>query len=433
MFSFRKLTEKLIAAQKNAPQDASFRSMLWARFQKNRLAIWSLRFLYFLVFIALFANVLANDKPLYCKNVEGSQFPVFREMGMNLGLLESNGKFLLTKWKNQEFESAIWPLIPYSSTATDFKNGKYKSPFDEQDVSSFRWRHHFGTDQVGRDVAAGMIHGTRTALLVGLIAMLVASIIGIFFGTLAGWFGDKDFKVSRIQLIMNLLAVFPAFFYGFSTRSFIVSEAENSGVEALISFAIFIGIFVLFNVLSKPLERFSSLNKSIRIPLDLLIMRLIEVINSIPGLLLLLASVAVLTKQSILTTMVIIGLIGWTSIARFLRAELMRIRKLEYIEAARALGLSNRQIIWRHALPNALTPVLITIAFGIASAILLEATLSFLGIGASADDMTWGRILRSSRDYFSAWWLAIFPGTAIFLTVTVFNLIGEGLTDALDN
>ncbi len=433
MFSFRKLNEKLTTAQKNAPLDATFRSILWARFQKNRLAIWSLRFLYFLVFIALFANVLANDKPLYCKTAENTQFPVFREMGIKLGLLKSDGKFLLTKWKNQEFESAIWPLIPYSSTATDFKNGKYKSPFDAQDVPSFRWRHHFGTDQVGRDVASGMIHGTRTALLVGLIAMLVASIIGIFFGILAGWFGDKDFKMSRIRLLMSLLAIFPALFYGFSTRSFIVSESENSGVEALISFAIFIGIFILFNLLAKPLERFSVLNKLICIPLDLLIMRLIEVLNSIPALLLLLASVAVLTKQSILTTMVIIGLIAWTSIARFLRAELMRIKKLEYIEAARALGLSNRQIIWRHALPNALTPVLITIAFGIAGAILLEASLSFLGIGASADDMTWGRILRSSRDYFSAWWLAVFPGAAIFLTVTVFNLIGEGLTDALDN
>ena len=171
MFSFRKLNKKLIAAQKNAPQDATFRSMLWLRFQKNRLAIWSLRFLYFLVFIALFANILANDKPLYCKTAEGTQFPVFREIGINFGVLKSDGKFLLTKWKNQTFESSIWPLIPYSSTATDFKNGKYKSPFDVQDVSSFRWRHHFGTDQVGRDVASGMIHGTRTALLVGLIAM----------------------------------------------------------------------------------------------------------------------------------------------------------------------------------------------------------------------------------------------------------------------
>ena len=433
MFSFRKLNEKLTTAQKSAPQDATFRKMLWARFQKNRLAIWSLRFLYFLVFIALFANIIANDKPLYCKNEKGTQFPVFREMGINLGLLKSDGKFLITKWKNQKFDSAIWPLIPYSPNDTDFKNGKYKGPFDEQDVPSFRWRHHFGTDQVGRDVASGMIHGTRTALFVGLIAMLVASIIGIFIGTLAGWFGDKEFKISRIRLIMNVLAIFPAFFYGFSTRSFIISESENPGVETLISVAIFIGIFVLFNLFANFFERIFTSKKQVTIPLDLLIMRFIEVMNSIPALLLLLASVAVLTKQSILTTMIIIGLIRWTGIARFLRAELMRIRKLEYIEAARALGLSNRQIIWRHALPNALTPVLITIAFGIAGAILLESTLSFLGIGTGANDMTWGRILRSSRDYFSAWWLAIFPGTAIFLTVTVFNLIGEGLTDALDN
>lgn len=429
---FLKSNKRLRDAQENASKDVSFRSMLWARFQKNRAAVWSLYFLYFLIFIALFANILANDKPLYCQRGGEVSFPVFKEMGIDLGVVESDGKFLTTKWRNQKFESVVWPLIPYSSLGLDFKNGKYRSPFDKQNVPSFRWRHHFGTDQLGRDVTSGMIYGTRTALFVGLIAMLVASIVGIFFGALAGWFGNKDFKISRIQLIMNLLAIIPACFYAFSVRSFTISESENSLWEVCISLSIFIVIFFLFNLIAKLLERIPFLKKSVTIPLDLLIMRFIEVMNSIPGLLLLLASVAVLTHQSIFTTMLIIGLIGWTGIARFLRAELMRIRNLEYIEAARAMGLNNRQIVWRHALPNALTPVLITIAFGIAGAILLESTLSFLGIGASADDMTWGRILRSSRDYFSAWWLAVFPGVAIFLTVTVFNLIGEGLTDALE-
>lgn len=405
----------------------------WQRFKQNRLAVWSLRVLCFLLFVAVFADFIANDKPLYAE-IEGAvTFPVFKEVGMNIGLLPADGKFKTTKWKNKKYERVIWTPIPYSSMELDFKNAQYKSPFQAQNVPSFRFRHLLGTDQIGRDIAAGMVHGTRIALLVGLLAMLVASIIGIFFGTLAGWYGDESYHTSRASLLLNILAIFPAWFYGFSVRSYLITEAENPLFQILLSLGIVCFIFLMVNLLARLLERNSYFDKSLIVPMDLLVMRFIEVMNSIPALLILLATVAILTKQSIIMTMLIIGLLAWTPIARFVRAELMRIKKMEYIEAARSLGLPNRQIIWRHALPNALTPVLITIAFGIAGAILLEASLSFLGIGAGADEMTWGRILRSSRDYFSAWWLAVFPGLAIFLTVVSFNLIGEGLTDALDN
>ena len=130
--------------------------------------------------------------------------------------------------------------------------------------------------------------------------------------------------------------------------------------------------------------------------------------------------------------MAIIGFTSWTGIARFIRAEMLRIRSLEYIEAAHALGFSEWRVIMRHAIPNALSPVMITIAFGIAAAILIESTLSFLGVGVSPETVTWGSLLAAARQSSSAWWLAVFPGCAIFITVTIFNLIGEGLTDALD-
>ncbi len=394
--------------------------------------MWSLRVLYVLLFIAVFANFLANDKPLYAVVAGETQFPVFRDLGMSLGVVEKDGNFLRTQWKSLEYESVIYPPIPYSSTGIDFKNARYKSPFDEQNVPSFRFRHHLGTDRLGRDVTAGMIYGTRTALLVGILAMSVAGFIGIFFGVLSGWYGDDRFKTTRARVLMNILAILPAWFYAFSVRSFAIAETENPLWEIGLSLLILIAVFALFNLLARALEKINVFKKSVTVPVDLLVMRFIEVMNSIPALLLLLAATAVLTKQSIITTMLIIGLIAWTSIARFTRAELLRIRNLEYIESARALGLSDLKIIWRHALPNALTPILITLAFGIAGAVLLESTLSFLGLGAGADEMTWGQILKNARDYFSAWWLAVFPGTAIFITVTAFNLIGEGLTDALE-
>ena len=261
--------------------------------------------------------------------------------------------------------------------------------------------------------------------------MSIATFIGIFLGALAGFWGDDRFKVSRIRLFFNLLAAFLAFFYAFKARSYALMEG-NFNIEILKSIGIMILIFFLFNRLAGFIEKRSSFfGKVIRVPMDLLVMRLIEIMNSIPGLLLLLSIVAILNNQSIFYVMVVIGLIRWTGIARFIRAELLRVKRLQYIEAAEALGMSQWRILFKHAIPNALTPVLITVSFGIAGAILLEAFFSFLGIGGNGE-ITWGSILGLARRYPSAWWLAVLPGLAIFVTVTIFNLIGDGLTSALD-
>jgi peptide/nickel transport system permease protein len=163
-----------------------------------------------------------------------------------------------------------------------------------------------------------------------------------------------------------------------------------------------------------------------------MVSRLIEVKVSIPTLLLILSIVAVMSRPNILMVMVIIGFTSWTGIAKYTRAELLKVRSLEFIQAAQSLGYSELRTIFKHALPNSLSSVLVAIAFGVASAILLESSLSFLGIGMRPEDVTWGSMLSAARGYFKAWWLAIIPGFAIFVTVTVFNLLGEGLTDAMD-
>jgi peptide/nickel transport system permease protein len=191
-------------------------------------------------------------------------------------------------------------------------------------------------------------------------------------------------------------------------------------------------LLVMANLLAKWLEKTPSLGKQVTVPIDLMVMRLIEMVNAIPGLLLILAFVAAIQEESILFVMLLIGLLAWTGVARFVRAELLRIRKMEYIEAARALGFRQWEIIFRHALPNALGPVLIALSFGMAGAILLEAVLSFLNIGVPEEQVTWGSLLREARSYAKAWWLTVFPGLAIFVSVTIFNYIGDGLTEALD-
>ncbi|MDF1867347.1 MAG: ABC transporter permease [Saprospiraceae bacterium] len=404
-------------------------SLFWSRFRKNRMAVWSLRVLWILVFFAVFSNFIANEKPLYCKLNGEHYFPVFKSIAIDFGLSDWDAVFQSTPWHDHQFESVIRTPIPWSGNTIDLKSGNYQSPLDTQ---KSEFRHWLGTTDLGRDVLAGMIEGARVALLVGLISMSLAALIGIILGAIAGYFGDSRLKISRGRLILNLIGVFLGIFYGFIVRSFNYSEG-SFGIEFLKSLGIFTVTFILFNLLSILLKRNSFFRKQVTIPADLLIMRVIEIMNAMPGLLLLLAAVAIIKQPSIFYVMVIIGLIGWTSIARFIRAELLRIRNLSYIEAARAMGFSEFQILLKHAIPNALGPVLITLAFGIASAILLESTLSFLNIGVSDEDVSWGKLLSYARQREEAWWLAVFPGLAIFITVTIFNLIGEGLSDAFEN
>ncbi len=400
------------------------------QFRNSRASKWSLRVLIVLIFIALFADFIANEKPLYCKIDGVTSFPVLKDYLVKMNLAKWPTPLLNIDWRNADYDRVILAPIPYSATTFDLENAGYKSPFDQQQVKSKRYWHWMGTDNLGRDTLAGMIAGTRTAMLVGVIAMSIATIIGMFLGTIAGYFGDDKFKISRIKILLNIVAFFFAIFFAFIARQYILVEG-NTFLELMKSMVIFMIVFVLFNLLAYVLEFIPFLKKEIPVPVDILVMRLIEVMNSIPGLLFLLALLAIIKYPSILYVMLFIGLLRWTGIARFVRAELLRIKNLNYIEATEAFGFDSFRIIVKHAIPNAITPVLITIAFGIASAILLEAFLSFLGIGSAPEEVTWGKMLSQARTNFSAWWLAIFPGIAIFVTVTVFNLIGEGLTNAL--
>jgi len=407
------------------------------QFRKKKLAVWSLRFFYFMLALALLADFVANEKPYYCQYKGNTYFPLFRGIAVDYGFANWNSEFVNADWINMEFETAIFPPVTYSATTIDIANSQYKGPFDEQEIKSFHRKHFMGTDQIGRDVAAGMVFGTRIALLVGVISMAISSIIGIFLGAISGYFGDERLQISRASLWLNVAFFFFAWYYAFQNRAYQLSDSMNGSFTvffAQIGLSVLIFCIVMFipNLIAFGLKRIGFLGKKVAIPLDILVMRSIEVINSIPITLLILSLVAILKKPSILWVMVIIGFTGWTGIAKYVRAELLRVRNLEYIEASQSFGFSEWRIIFKHALPNSLSPVLISIAFGIAGAILVESGLSFLGIGVQAELQTWGKLLSQAREEVSAWWLAIFPGVAIFISVTVFNLIGEGLTDAMD-
>jgi len=165
---------------------------------------------------------------------------------------------------------------------------------------------------------------------------------------------------------------------------------------------------------------------------DMVVQRIIEIVMCFPTFILILSLIAFL-PPSIYNIMIVIGITGWTGVARLIRGEFLKLRESDFATAARATGLSDTRIMFRHLLPNALAPVLVSATFGVAGAILTESALSFLGFGVPPPTASWGELLSQSQRFVDrAWWLVTFPGLVIFITVTAFNLVGEGLRDAMD-
>jgi len=217
--------------------------------------------------------------------------------------------------------------------------------------------HLFGTDALGRDVFTRMAYGARISLLVGIVAVGIATALGIIFGALAGFYGGW---------------------------------------------------------------------------IDRIVMRFVDIMLCFPSFFLILAVIAFL-EPSIFNIMAVIGLTGWMGVARLVRAEFLRLRELDFISAAKLMQVRDWRLMFVHMLPNALPPVLVSATLGVAGAILVESSLSFLGIGVQPPTASWGNILTEGKANLNiAWWLSVFPGFAILLTVLGYNLLGEGLREMLD-
>ncbi len=228
-------------------------------------------------------------------------------------------------------------------------------PFDEIDSNSIlqapSTKHLFGTDQLGRDVFSRMLYGARISLSVGLIAVGIATIIGLFLGSVSGYYGGAVDKV--ISIFIDIMLCFPVFF--------------------------------------------------------------------------LILSIVALLEPNIYNIMIVIGLTSWMGQARLVRAEILTLKQRDFILAEKVLGASNIRIIMFHLLPNAIGPVIVSAILGIAAAILVESGLSFLGIGIQPPTPSWGNILFEAKSSLGiAWWLSLFPGLAIFITIVSYNLVGEG-------
>lgn len=184
---FRKQETQIASLVENGRLHHSPLALVRRRFRTNRLAVWALRLVYGLLFLAVLGDFIANEKPIYCKIDGVRHFPVIKQYAVNLGLSRWDTRLLRTEWKDQPYQSVVFPPIPYSAKTIDPKNNHYRSPFGEQTIRSMHARHWLGTDQLGHDVAAGMIEGARVAMLVGLLAMSIATFIGLLMGSLAGY------------------------------------------------------------------------------------------------------------------------------------------------------------------------------------------------------------------------------------------------------
>ncbi len=278
-----------------------------------------------------------------------------------------------------------------------------------------------GTDDLGRDVFARMLQGAWVSLTVGFVAVGIAVIVGIFLGGLAGYYGQGGIGYDQILGFLILLSGIIFFILGWSKLGFTFFAA---------------GVFMM--ILSFKTRRAKGnrlvpgwLQKT-AFSFDTLIMRMVDIMLCFPSFFLILTVVALL-PASIYNIMIVIGLTSWMGTTRFVRAEFLSLREQDFVSAAKALGVGNFRIIFRHMMPNAIAPVLVSATIGIATAILTEAGLSFLGFGVPPPYATWGNILSDGKRFiFDAPWLTFVPGIAILVVVLCFNLFGEGLKDALN-
>jgi peptide/nickel transport system permease protein len=238
----------------------------------------------------------------------------------------------------------LYPVNPWDSTEAPFLK-----PFEEGQA----W---LGSDSMGRNILAGVVHGARASLMVGLVATFVAVLIGLLIGIPAGYLGGRY---------------------------------------------------------------------------DDALMRLTEIFQTIPSFLFAIVLVAIF-EPSFESVIAAVALVSWPPIARLVRAEFLRVKASEFVEAALVQGYSRLHIVFREILPNCLSPLIVMSSLMVANAILLESAISFLGLG-DPNLMTWGYMVGASRTFLRlAWWMCLFPGLAIFLTVLAVNLMGEGLNDALN-
>ncbi len=352
--------------------------------RRRKIALWVI--LGYII-IAIMHPFIANDKPIICKVDGNYYFPVLSGKDQIEGVLDF----------------ALNPPIPYS----------YKSIHTEASFSAPLTKGHLlGTDILGRDTLAGLLKGTEIAVKIGLLSILFASILALLIGLFSSYSRRFPIKLGIGQFVLLVLSACILIYY-----SWMASYGKLSYLPVAI------GVLVLVNIATWKL--LPTPRKKIELPIDNLYLRFVEAMKSIPTLILLLALISIFERFTVTGLIILLAILMSPTLSRYIRAESLKILSQEYITAAKAYGASNLRILTIHLLPKLLTSLSVVLAFSISSAIIVESTLSFLGLGVPIDVVSWGSMLREARGNISAWWLAVFPGIALFGLILSLNILGE--------
>ena len=295
-------------------------------------------------------------------------------------------------------------LIPFGPNQS-LEYAEYLSPLSSDPAGNL---HILGTDRFGRDVFVRLLYSTRTAILVGSGVVIFSLIISVLFGVVSGYFGNRSIRSNWLQIILFVIAIVLISFYA----------SYGFPIVALLILIATIGLIAILG--RAPVKNFY-------LPLDTFILKLIEVIRTVPALFIVLSLFAIFSHASVFSLIVILGLLSWSGKARLLRAEVLKAKQSPYVLSTQILGMSQWRTVIHHLLPNTIAPLIVASCFTFTGAILAESTLSFLNVGLPQDIPSWGGMMREARDYFSAWWLAVFPGLMLFLTILALNVIADHL------
>jgi peptide/nickel transport system permease protein len=361
-----------------------------------------------LVLVGAFSPFLANDTPIWFRYQGKQYFPALNDYRGVLGSIH----WKKVSWSDLPESDRILPLIPFSGSQTTMDVA-----LPPGSKTSLGW-HWLGTDKDGRDVLAGLIEGTTGALLVGVLAMLVALLIGGLLGGVAGFYGDA-------QLRIPVLSIFPISFILLGWVYLLTISRAADAFGSLEKVGLSAAAFGLIGLICWIFRK----GKSLPFPIDLLVMRIAEVVETVPKLIFLLVVSQLLEDPSTSTLAILIGIFSWPGTARLLRGELIKIRNAPYVEAAQQLGLSDWVVFTRHALPAALRPIALIFALGAGQAVLLDAALTFLNLGGnSMGRVSWGVLLQSARYSIGLVWVWLSPGLVLVLLSSVLYYWSERLT-----
>lgn len=354
--------------------------------------------------VALAADFIANDKPLYCICNGKAVYPIGKSYLELIGIADHTGAF-----DYKDCTSKIMTLIPFHANTLDPSSNGYSAPL----TGSSTGIHYLGTDALGKDVLAGLIHGTRYAFIIGIVSTLFSMIPGIGIGMMMGFWQNHKLSLNYLQAIVIFLATL-LFLFELYTLSTVFHGLQWILMSCMLCILFVLVIFGTGRILKVN-------GKKIILPIDSILMRGIEIFESFPKLLILMTLTILIERPGIFSLVIMMAIIRWPLFAQISRAETLRVSKLNFTLSAENIGVHWFVILYRHIWPNMKETLWVTALFSFSASILLEASLSFIGLGLKLERVSWGSLLNEGRQYFPGWWLSFFPGMAIFVLILTLN------------